>query len=155
MNGDSEPIHRSRALWELAMQTVPVTVPLAVGVLLEHTERQVAALGGIHSSGVALTDRRLIAWRAGGPSPPIRLEELSVIEEISATYEALIFIPADGRVALLLLLETGHPGIEAFLNQVEQAVRRLAGARRRGVRVESLAQPPARTVRYSWSDPGS
>jgi hypothetical protein len=109
--------------------------PIRVGVMLGLDERLIAQVNGVHESGVLLTNRRLLAWRANGVSPGLQLSDLDRLVYDRGVRDALLIVPsaaAHGALALLIDPSDRSSG-EAFMIAVLNAV--VARARARGATV--------------------
>jgi hypothetical protein len=87
-------------------------------------EHALAHVAGLQESGVVVTNRRLLAWRANGISPGLDLAEIDRIQYDRGPTDALIVLPRGApNVPLVVMLDPAERTAgENLVAAVRQAV---------------------------------
>jgi hypothetical protein len=112
-------------------------VPIRVRNRFEANESHIATLDGLLESGFALTDRRVIAWRANGvaiPLPLAAIERMLIDIGIGGQHADVVVVPRQAvhvpLVLMLRLADLDH-AVE-FAEQAGQAAGVTMASRRCG-----------------------
>jgi hypothetical protein len=117
---------------------------------LEPGERPLVVIAGAQSSGLALTDRRIVRWRPPGALVFLAIDEIETIDIRRATAEhpaLLAFSGGGGSAALAIALDARH--VAAAMEAVQVIVGTVHAAHRARLRRPvgvDRSQSPARTT---------